>query len=141
MRRPSPPPADLSRRLGTLDGALAASCPAIDFAYLFGSATGDRLRPESDVDLAIHVAPGADQQLVRLEASSVAAEHLGMDAVDVVLLNTAPLALAGRILNTRRVILDRDPFSRHRYESITARMFHDFRIREHRLLAGRYGRG
>lgn len=135
------PLADVARRLDTLGGALAASCPAIEFAYLFGSATGDRLGPRSDIDLAVHVAPDTDAQLVRLDAARIAAVHLGTDAVDVVLLNTAPIALAGRILGTRCVILDRNPFARHRYESLTARMFQDFRIREHRLLASRYAHG
>jgi len=35
----------------------------------------------------------------------------------------------------------RDPYARHRYESSTARLFQDFRIREHRVLAGREARG
>lgn len=47
----------------------------------------------------------------------------------------------GRVLTTRRVLLDRDPFARHRYESLQARMFQDFRIREHRLLAARQRHG
>jgi hypothetical protein len=78
---------------------------------------------------------------VRLEVARAVAKHLGTDAVDVVLLNTAPVSLAGRVLTSRRVVLDRVPFARHRFESLTARLFQDFRIREHRLLARRYTRG
>jgi hypothetical protein len=70
-----------------------------------------------------------------------AQKRLGTDAIDVVLLNSAPVSLAGRVLTSRRVLLERDPFARHRYESLHARMFHDFRIREHSLLAEREGRG
>ena len=86
--------------------------------------------------------PGKDAALrARLELASTAAAHLGTDHLDLVVLNSAPLSLAGRILQTRRVLVDRDPFLRHRYESLTARMFHDFRIREHRILSHRFARG
>ena len=134
-------PADIERRLESLGSALAAACPTIEFAYLFGSAGAGRTTPPSDIDLAIYVAEFADPHSVRLETSRVAARHLQTDAIDVVPLNTAPVALAGRVLTSRRVIVDRWPFVRHRYESRTARLFQDFRIREHRLLAARYARG
>lgn len=128
-------------RLETLGAALEAGCPAIVFAYLFGSAATGRLTRRSDIDLAIYVDERADALAAGLEAARVAALHLGTDAIDLVVLNTAPLALAGRILAGRRVLIDREPFRRHRYESLTARMFHDFRLREHRLLTARFGRG
>ena len=134
-------PADIALRLDSLGPALATACPAIEFAYLFGSAGAGRTTPRSDIDLAIYVAESADLHGVRLETSRVAARHLQTDAIDVVPLNTAPVALAGRVLTSRRVIVDRRPFVRHRYESHTARLFQDFRIREHRLLAARYARG
>jgi hypothetical protein len=49
--------------------------------------------------------------------------------------------VAGRVLLTRQVLLDRNPYARHRYESCTARLFQDFRIRERRLLAARRADG
>jgi predicted nucleotidyltransferase len=134
-------PADIDRRLDGLGEAMAAAAADVEFAYLFGSAASGRLTPRSDVDVAIFVAERADAGAVRLVVARAVTRHLGTDAVDVVVLNAAPIALVGRILTTRRVLLDRAPFARHRYESLTARMFHDFRIREHRLLAQRYARG
>lgn len=134
-------PADLARRLDGLGDAIAAAAPDVEFAYLFGSAAEGRLTPRSDVDVAIFVSARADADTVRLDVARAVARHLGTDAVDVVLLNSAPLALTGRILTSRRVVIDRAPFVRHRYESLTARMFQDFRIREHRLLARRYAHG
>jgi len=56
-------------------------------------------------------------------------------------LNTAPSALLARLLPGRRVILDREPFRRHRYESLEARKAADFRIFERRLLERRFARG
>jgi predicted nucleotidyltransferase len=134
-------PPDIEQRLAGLGHAIAAASADVDFAYVFGSVAAGRQTPRSDVDLAIHVTDHSDGRTVRLEVARAASRHLGTDAVDVVLLNVAPIALAGRVLTTRRVVLDRVPFARHRYESQTARLFQDFRIREHRLLTQRYPRG
>ena len=134
-------PANLQQRLASLGDAIGACSEALEFAYLFGSTVTGLLTPQSDVDLAIHVAPGAHLQDIRLGVVRAAARHLSTDAVDVVLLNTAPISLAGRVLLSRRVILDRRPHARHQYESLTLRKFHDFRIREHRILAERPAHG
>ena len=53
--------------------------------------------------------------------------------------SSAPASSSGRILQTRRVIVDRDPFRRHRFESLALREFFDLRLFEHRLLVRRYG--
>jgi predicted nucleotidyltransferase len=134
-------PADLESRLDGLGGAVAAACPDVLFTYLFGSAVTGRLSARSDIDIAVFAAPGTDAHATQLLAARAAARHLGTDAIDVVLLNTASISVAGRVLGSRRVLLDRDPFARHRYESATARLFQDFRIREHRLLAQREAHG
>jgi predicted nucleotidyltransferase len=132
--------AAIAQRADSLGALLEHEAPAVVFAYLFGSVATGTAGPRSDVDIAIYLRD-PDDVTARLEAARLASIHLGTDRVDLVLLNTAPLSLAGRILQSRRVILDREPFLRHRYESLTARMFHDFRIREHRLLAERAARG
>ena len=134
-------PSNIEQRLADLGDAIAAACAEVDFAYVFGSVAAGRQTPRSDVDLAVHVSGHADGWTVRLEVARAASRHLGTDAVDVVLLNAAPIALAGRVLTSRRVVLDRVPFAGHRYESLAARMFQDFRIREHRLLTERYAHG
>ena len=134
-------PTDLDRRLSGLGDAIAAASDEVVFAYLFGSAATGMLTPRSDVDVAVFSAPGADTHAVLLSVARACARHLGSDAVDIVLLNTAPISLAGRVLLSRRVLLDRDPHVRHRYESLHMRMFQDFRIREHRLLTQRDARG
>lgn len=106
----------------------------IVFAYLFGSQATGRARATSDLDVAVYLQPGADAFESRLRIAGVLQSASGREAIDVVVLNTAPLSLAGRVLTTRRVIVDTNPHARHRYESLTAREFADFRIREHRLL-------
>ena len=122
-------------------GDAAAAVPGVVFAYLFGSvALGDD-GPLSDVDLAVYLDDTVDPSETRLAVIEAASRHLRTDRVDVVVLNSAPIALAGRVLASRRVVLDRQPFLRHRYESLTHREFSDFRLLERRHFARRYGRG
>ncbi len=133
-------PGHIELRLRTL-GAALEKCPAVVFAYLFGGAATGRLGPLSDVDVAAYLEETPDPVEARLEALGAVTAHLGTDEVDLVVLSAAPISVTGRILQTRRVICDRDPFRRHCFESLALREFFDFRIFEHRLLARRYGGG
>jgi hypothetical protein len=139
MIRGSKLPAGIESKLPQLGSALA-SCRCVVFAYLFGGAARGPLRPLSDVDVAVFVDENADPVAARLEVTRAVTRHLGTDEVDIVLLNTAPVALLGRILQSRRVVLDREPFRRHGFESLAMRQFADFRLFEHRLLARRFQR-
>lgn len=140
MRRGVPLPVEIDRRLESLGSVLEAQ-PAVRFAYLFGSAARHDLRPLSDVDVAVYLDAAIDPVAARLDVIRLVTKHLGTDEVDLVVLNHAPTALAGRILQTRRVISDKDPFLRHRFESVELRKFWDFRIFEQRFLDARFPRG
>lgn len=129
-------PADVRERLATL-GEKLADCPGVVFAYLFGSAAANALTPLSDIDIAVYLGEGTDLLEARLGVIEAAAKHLGTDEIDVVVLNRAPTALAGRILGSRHVIVDRSPFDRHRFESLALREFFDFRVLEREVLAAR----
>ena len=133
-------PGAVGARIETLGRALER-CPGVEFAYLFGSAAAGRLTALSDVDVAIYLGEGTDLVEGRLAAIGALTAHLKTDEVDVIVLNSAPTSLAGRVLMTRRVILDRNPYLRHRYESLALREFWDFRLLEHRHFAWRFGRG
>jgi hypothetical protein len=52
-----------------------------------------------------------------------------------------PAGIETRLSQTRRVILDRDPHLRHRFESLALRMFCDFRRLEHQILSAQFARG
>ena len=113
----------------------------VRFAYLFGGAARGDLRPLSDVDVAVYLNDAADPVQARLDLIGMVTKHLGTDEVDLVILNRTPTALLRRILQTRRVISDKDPFLRHRFESLALRQFLDFRIFERRVLNARFARG
>lgn len=123
-----------------LTAALGAEADVV-FAYLFGSRATGTAGPRSDVDIAVYVRDGVDPFETGLRLTGVVERALGTDAVDLVVLNAAPLSLSGRILTTRRVLVDNHPHQRHLYESLTARQFVDFRFREHRLLEMMTSRG
>ena len=134
-------PPNIHERLAGLGEAIGSASSDVLFAYLFGSASTEQLTPHSDVDIAVYVAPGADTHAARLVVLRAASRQLGTDAIDVVVLNGMRTALVGRVLGSRQVLLDREPFTRHQFESLQGRMFQDFRIRERRLLAARHAHG
>ena len=111
----------------------------IIFAYLFGSLSRGKGRPLSDVDLGIYVKD--IKGLNYLSLFSKISQILCTDEIDLVVLNTAPISLAGRILLERKLLIDKDPFLRHKYESRILREFFDFTIKEKEILHGRYGIG
>ena len=140
MIHDKPLPAGIERRLDTL-GALLSDCPGVVFAYVFGGAGAGRITPLSDVDVAVYLDAGQDEAERHASLLQDVTAHLGTDEVDLIVLNTAPTSLLGRILQTRRVIVDRAPFVRHQFESRALREFFDFRVFERRLLDRRYGNG
>jgi len=140
MRGRSSLPEDIEHRLATL-GTVLDGQAAVRFAYVFGGAARGELRPLSDVDVAVYLDDAVDSVQARLELIGVVTKHLGTDEVDLVVLNQAPTALLGRVVQSRRVIADKDPFLRHRFESLVLRTFLDFRIFERRLLDSRFARG
>ena len=113
--------------------------PNILFAYLFGGLVRGQRKPLSDVDLGIYVKNV--KRLNFLSLFSKISQILCTDEIDLVVLNTAPISFAGRILQKRKILIDKDPFLRHQYESRILREFFDFTIREKEILHRRYGIG
>jgi len=100
--------------------------PRVLFAYLFGGLARGRVSPLSDVDIAIYLADGADIAQEKLEMLGKMNELLKTDEVDMVILNTAPLPLAARIIKHKIILVDKMPFVRHKFESLVIRKYFDF---------------
>jgi hypothetical protein len=111
----------------------------IAFAYLFGSHATGTATARSDLDVAVHLRPGTqlDHLRLRLRLARAVEEQLGGGPIDVVVLDDAPLSLAGRVHETGRVIYSVDDVLRVRYASRISRMYHDFKIHEERSAAER----
>lgn len=100
------------------------------FAYLHGSVVTGKVRPDSDVDVAAFF-DGRDPAPWTIRVPGV---------VDVVVLDSAPLELAGRVAMHGRLLFDDDPPTRVRWEAMTRKIFLDERHRAARatedLVAG-----
>jgi len=131
-------PEDILQRIDLLTDLLKKESNIV-FAYLFGSLAKGKKNPLSDVDLGIYV-----KNIKRLDYLSLfnkISQMLNTDEIDLVVLNTAPISLTGRILQTREILIDKAPFLRHQYESRILREFFDFSIKEREILQRRYGIG
>ena len=115
--------------------------PKVLFAYLFGGLARDRVLPLSDVDIAIYMAEDAEIAQEKLEILGKLNELLKTDEVDLVVLNTATLPLAARIIKNKIILVDKIPFTRHAFESLILREYFDFSRKEMDIFEGRYKLG
>ena len=113
----------------------------IVFAYLFGGLAAGRANPLSDVDIAVYVRDVGNLADYKLGLFDKLTRALGTAELDLVVLNSAPVSIAGRILQNKQLLADKEPFTRHAYESVTLREFFDFRIKEEAFFTRRYGIG
>jgi predicted nucleotidyltransferase len=100
-------------------------------AYLFGSVATGRSRPGSDVDVAVVLEPSVPPERfleLSLELARALATASGMGGIEVVVLNGAPLPLAGRALSERVVLFSRDEPFRVRFEGKVLKEYLDFQI-------------
>jgi predicted nucleotidyltransferase len=131
-------PENIHQKMSSLNNFFLNN-PNVIFAYLFGGMVKERPSPLSDVDIAMYVKD--TKKLDYLEMFGKIAKTLGTDEIDLVILNNAPLSLAGRILQGRKVLVDKEPFARHLFESRILREFFDFTVKERDILKRRYGIG
>jgi hypothetical protein len=113
--------------------------PNIVFVYLFGGLAREKRKPLSDVDLGVYLKN--PKRFNFLSLFGKISKVLGTDEIDLVILNSAPLSLAGRILRNKKILIDKAPFLRHQYESRILREFFDFTLKEKEILHRRYGIG
>lgn len=109
------------------------------FAYLFGGLSEGKLKPLSDIDIAVYLRPVHNIAEYKLGLFERLADSLGTSEIDLVILNTSPISLAGRIIHKKKVLIDKDPQVRYSYESVTLRKFFDFKIKEDMYFMRRYG--
>lgn len=96
---------------------------AVQAAYLLGSAATNRLRPDSDIDVAILpiVRPGLSIE----ERLSLTAEltRIFYRSVDLGVLSTANVVYAKEAVTTGKIIFDRDPRVTARFAMLTLSMY------------------
>jgi uncharacterized protein len=110
---------DVFEVLRDVAGDVFAAQP-VTFAYLYGSRARSDARPDSDIDVAVHVDDAVESSAylrLSLQVGGELSHRAGIGPINgVVILNEAPLRLIGRILADRRVIYSRDEVARVRFE-------------------------
>ncbi|PIW22443.1 MAG: nucleotidyltransferase, partial [Candidatus Aquicultor secundus] len=79
------------------------------FAYLFGGLARGDASPLSDVDIAVYLRDTQNLADYKLSLFDKLTDALGTSELDLVILNTAPTSLAGRILQNKRILIDKEP--------------------------------
>jgi predicted nucleotidyltransferase len=85
------------------------------FAYLHGSRARGEHRPDSDIDIAVYFGGQPPN----------AFDILMPPGVDLLVLDHAPLELAGRVAVGGKLLFDEDPVSRVRWEATTRKIYFD----------------
>lgn len=111
----------------------------IIFAYLFEGLTHAKPSPMSDVGIAIYVKN--HEKFQYMDSFIRISKFRGTDELALVVLSKTPLSIAGRIVLQKMILLNKEPFLRHCYESLTLRKFFDFRRKKGAILKMRYGVG
>jgi predicted nucleotidyltransferase len=111
------------------------------FSYLFGSLARDKVLPLSDIDIAIYLKEGMDLDQEKMSILQNLIDLLGTEEIDLVLLNTAPLTLKARIVENKKILVDKEPFLRHSFESLVLREYFDFSKKEEAIFKRRFSLG
>jgi len=85
------------------------------FAYLHGSRASGSYRPDSDIDIAAYFGGQPPN------AFDILLPH----GADLLVLDHAPLELAGRVAARGRLLFDDDPVTRVRWEATTRKIYFD----------------
>ncbi|MBA7578420.1 nucleotidyltransferase domain-containing protein [Candidatus Atribacteria bacterium 1244-E10-H5-B2] len=115
--------------------------PKVVFAYLFGSLTKGKVNPLSDIDVALYLKKGTNFSREKMVILEELIDIFGTEEIDLVILNIAPLTLKARIVGNKKILVDKDPFLRHSFESLVLREYFDFSKKEEDIFKRRFSLG
>jgi predicted nucleotidyltransferase len=133
-------PADILSKIPDVKRILLQDQNVI-FAYLFGGLSEGKIKPLSDIDISVYIKNTDNLAEYKLNLFERLTDALSTNELDLIILNTMPTSIAGRILQNKQILIDKDPPIRHAYESLTLRKFFDCRVKEDTLFSMRYGLG
>ncbi len=103
-----------------------AEQPEVLVAYLFGSQVTKRVRPDSDVDIAVLLTEADSYtQLERRLILMNRLEDISHKSVDVVVLNNASPLLSYEVLKHRHILFERDQQTRIDFEVRVGQIYAD----------------
>ena len=115
--------------------------PKVIFSYLFGGLAKHQPLPLSDVDIAVYLKQGSNFAECKLDILGRLMDILHTDEIDLVILNKADISLVINIIKSKKIIVDKNPFERHVFESLIMRKSFDLSFRELKQLRRRYLHG
>ena len=119
---------ELAAALRTAAADVLPDFPVV-FAYLYGSRTGDRGRPDSDVDVGIALGQTVDDpDRIASRVADALTAHSRVGGLEVTVLDGAPIRFLGRVLRSRVVLYSRDEPARVEFESRVGRMADDVEV-------------
>jgi predicted nucleotidyltransferase len=133
-------PADILSKIPDVKRILLQDHNVI-FAYLFGRLSEGKVKPLSDIDISVYVRDADNLAEYKFNLFERLTDALSTNELDLIILNIIPVSIAGRILENKLILVDKDPPIRHSYESLTLRKFFDFRVKEDAFFSLRYGLG
>jgi predicted nucleotidyltransferase len=110
--------------------------PGVAYALAFGSMVRGTARPDSDVDLALELFPGAPRDARALGGLAARLTAAAGREAHLVLLDEAPPPLAYRIFRDGRVVLERDHAALASRKARAVLEYLDFKPIEERCAAG-----
>jgi predicted nucleotidyltransferase len=108
----------------------------IAYAVLFGSGGRGALGPQSDVDIAVELRPGASADIQSLGRLAARLESAVRRRVDLVSMESASAPLAYRVFRDGRIILERDHPALVRRKAQAILHYLDFKPIEERCAEG-----
>ena len=97
---------------------------AICLAYLFGSAASDRMGPISDVDIGVLYDGEVDWDR-HFELVHEVHKLLGVESIDLIALNTAPVELAYTCIDEGVLLFAKSPLARIEFETKVLNLYGD----------------
>ena len=101
------------------------SYESIIAAYIIGSQATNQARPASDVDIALLLEAGKEQQFDYLGFKVAVERSLNKD-VDLVILNNASEPIKHQVRRDGKRVFDREPGQRQQWEMMSRKYYQDF---------------
>jgi len=112
-----------------LSKKLKGNIPEILFAYLFGSSVSGTIKNESDIDLAVYLAPGKKTFDTIARIFGVMEDQFPSQQIDIVLLNDSGIIISMEVLKGKLLFVREDAWDIYSgYYSLTCRNFEDHMI-------------